>query len=103
MKVEGAIFVDSSTSNTEDAAGSCTETFAQHEVNKFSNDDTNITHRVEVQKLTAQALRGILHAPCSRVISCVMGEVFVVVVDLRPESVTFRYLLSVHVINNLMK
>lgn len=57
----------------------------------LSDEGALVVHRVEVRKLAQRALRGIHHAGHSRVLSCVVGRVFAVVVDLRPESPTFRY------------
>lgn len=94
MKVEGAYFSDSSSGNsgiyTEDVAGSRTEIFNSTSPHTSQRQSPFVTHRVEVYKMTRLALRGLHNATYSKVVSCVMGKVFAVVVDLRPESPSFR-------------
>ena len=86
MKVEGAQLLDTC-GGAEDSTGS----YKNVSFNQCGGSNDMVSAQsVEIQRLTKNSLRGIHHSSHARIVSCIMGKVYVVVVDLRPESLTFR-------------
>jgi hypothetical protein len=89
MKVQDALFL--TTIDSEGVSEGVSDGVSSRDVLSPHSLTHSLTiHRVELQSLTSGAVSGIVSERHCRRVVCVSGAVFAVVVDLRPESPSFR-------------